>query len=603
LGLSIGKVGRTTCAALALLALGIAARTPADTTRGVVFAGDLPYRVDRTVRIPMRDGIRLAAVVYRPAGDNFRLPVIATMTPYIADGSHGTGVYFARHGYVFAAIDSRGRGDSGGEFNPWVNEGRDLHDALEWLAARPYADGRTATWGGSYLGKNQWAAAGLVPASLRTIVPVSAGLVGFDMGMRRNIPFAFMGRYLTLISGRVGNRNLYQDLDYWNAIFAQLSRGEVSWRNLDALAGNPSSIWQEWNDHPEQDAYWDSATPTDAQFAQIRIPVLTITGLYDDAQLGTLEFRRRWLARAGRDVRPGAYTVIGPWNHGGTRRPRTSLGGLDFGPDSALDVMKLQVEWYDWVLKGAPRPALLTDHFLYFITGSNRWAHAPDLEDATRALDVLYLSSPDTSAGSVSQRGELVHESPAHAVDTYVYDPGVPGFNEGVEAEDAVSENFLTDDRSVSRLHGDGLVYDSREYPKGVEIVGRPCVWLYAAMDVPDTDIRVQLFEVRSDGRSIFLAQDLMRARYRDGPRRATLVTPGHTDVYLFNEFPFVARTLAPKSRVRLVISPVGASIHQQRNRNSGGVVADETAADNRIAHVSVAIGTKLSAVAIPLGR
>jgi putative CocE/NonD family hydrolase len=570
-------------------------------------AGDqptgLPYRIDRCVRIPMRDGVMLGAVQYHPAGADTPLPVIATMTPYTADRFHDIGSYFARHGYIFVIVDSRGRGDSGGEFVPWMSEARDLHDALEWLATRKYANGQTATWGGSYAGKNQWGAAGLQPRSLRTIVPASAGFVGFDMGMRRNIPFSYMQRWLTLISGKAANREHFADLEYWIAAYFELSRGDVSWRDFDALTGNPSPIWQQWADHPQFDGFWDAASPTDEQFAGIRIPVLSITGLYDDAQLGSLEFRRRHLQQVPAAAWLRDYTIVGPWDHAGTRDPRANLGGLDFGPDSVLDIKKLHLEWYDWILRDGKRPTVLQDRFVYFVTGSNRWAHAADLDAATGRMEVLHLSSLRKSGGSISERGQLVNDAESQEHDTYVYDPSLPAHNEGVEGEDAVSDSFLIDDRSVSRLRGDGLVYDSDVYAEGIEVVGRPWVRLYVSMDVPDTDIRVQLFEVRKDGVSVFLAQDLMRARYRQTARQATLVTPGRLDVYLFDQFPFVARTLATGSRLRLVISPVGASIHQQRNRNSGGVVADETARDNRVAHISVALGPQLSSVAIPHGR
>ncbi len=80
-------------------------------------------------------------------------------------------------------------------------------------------------------------------------------------------------------------------------------------------------------------------------------------------------------------------------------------------------------------------------------------------------------------------------------------------------------------------------------------------------------------------------------------------MTPGEIDEYIFDQFPFIARTLVAGSRIRLVISPASASIHQQRNRNSGGVVADETSKDNRVARVSVLLGPNGSTVSIPIGR
>jgi hypothetical protein len=172
-----------------------------------------------------------------------------------------------------------------------------------------------------------------------------------------------------------------------------------------------------------------------------------------------------------------------------------------------------------------------------------------------------------------------------------------------VEGEESVGPRYLLDDTSVTRLNGDGLIYDTAEYAEGAEIVGRPVARLWLSMDVPDTDIRVQLFEARKDGGSVFLGHDWIRARYRNDSRQATLVTPGKRELYVFDQFPFMARALTPGSRLRLAISPLGASIHQQRNRNSGGVVADETARDNRIAHVAVALGPKLSTLTIPYGR
>lgn len=593
------RAGLVTLMTLAVVALVGGVATPAVADQPTT----LPYRLDRNVRIPMRDGVTLGALVYRPADSDAPVPVIATLTPYMADRFHDVASYFAQHGYVVALIDCRGRGDSGGEFDPWMSDANDYFDALGWLASRPYADGQTATWGGSYAGKNQWAVAGLRPPSLRTIAPAAAGFVGYDMGMHRNVPFSFMQRWLTLISGKAGNRRLFEDTAYWNAVYAELSRGEVPWRKLDELSGNASPIWKRWVDHPMLDSFWDAPSPTDEQFAKIDIPVLSITGTYDDAQLGTLQFRRRHYELAAAPALDRHYTVIGPWTHAGTRAPNALVGGLDFGPESLVDMKELHLEWYDWIMKAGMRPAFLQDRFVYFVTGSNLWQHARDLQAATARTEVLSLSSLKTRGDSVAERGQLLNRASRQPSDRYVYDPSLPAHNEGVEGEDSVSQRYLIEDNSVTRLQGDGLVYDTEAYPDGTDIVGRPTVRLFVSMDVPDTDIRVQLFEIRKDGGSVFLGQDWIRARYRNGARQVSLVTPGKVEEYVFDQFPFIARSLSPGSRLRLAISPLGASIHQQRNRNSGGVVADETARDNRVAHVAIALGPKSSTVTVPYGR
>jgi uncharacterized protein len=443
-----------------------------------------------------------------------------------------------------------------------------------------------------------------LPLHLTAIAPASAGYVGFDMGMVRNVPFPWMQRYLMKISGRTHNDQLYDDLEYWNAAFAELSRGATPYRDFDVMIGRPSAVWREWVDHPERDAFWDAASPTDDEFARITLPVLAITGLYDDAQTGSLEFCRRHLANASLAAAAGQYLVIGPWDHAGTRDPKRHLGGLDFGPGSVLDVRQLHVDWYGWIMKGGPQPSFLADHFVYFIAGSNRWASAANLGAATRLTRTLYLSSPGASGGSVATRGALLDVPPARPrrIDSYHYDPALPAHNEGFEGADAVGPEYLVDGSSAERLDGDGLIYDTVPAPVAIEIVGRPRVVLGVSLDVPDTDIRIQLFEVKSDRSYVFLCQDQMRARYRKDDRRATLVTPGELEAYVFDRFSFVARTIAQGSVIRLVISPLGASIHQQRNRNSGRNVADETAKDNRAATVSVVLGRDSSWLELPCG-
>src|SRR4029434_9594138 len=99
------------------------------------------YALRWGVKVPMRDKIELNATLYLPKTPDGSLPktsVIFTLTPYISDTYHARGAYFASHGYVFALVDVRGRGNSGGEFEPFANEPRDGHDVVEWLATQPF---------------------------------------------------------------------------------------------------------------------------------------------------------------------------------------------------------------------------------------------------------------------------------------------------------------------------------------------------------------------------------------------------------------------------------------------------------------------------------
>lgn len=147
---------------------------------GAAKTDEPPVDMQWGLKIPMRDGVQLNATVYLPHANSQRLPVIFTFTPYIGDSYTPRAMYFARHGYVYALVDVRGRCNSGGSFEPFVNEGRDGYDVVEWFARQPYCDGKVAMWGGSYAGFDQWTVLKEFPPHLATIVPAAAAHPGVD---------------------------------------------------------------------------------------------------------------------------------------------------------------------------------------------------------------------------------------------------------------------------------------------------------------------------------------------------------------------------------------------------------------------------------------
>ncbi len=139
------------------------------------------------VKIPMRDGVTLNATVFQPHAQKEPLPVIFTFTPYIGDSYTDRAMYFAQHGYVYALVDVRGRGNSGGSFEPFANEAKDGYDIVEWLAKQSYCNGKVTMWGGSYAGFDQWTTLKEFPPHLATIVPAAAAHPGVDFPFEYNI--------------------------------------------------------------------------------------------------------------------------------------------------------------------------------------------------------------------------------------------------------------------------------------------------------------------------------------------------------------------------------------------------------------------------------
>jgi putative CocE/NonD family hydrolase len=533
----------------------------------------------------MRDGVKLNATLYKPGRTDGPRPVLFSLTPYGADTYHERAMYFARHGYTFALIDVRGRGNSGGDFEPFAHEGPDGHDIVEWLTRQPWCNGKVGMWGGSYAGYNQWATLKERSPHLATIVPAAAAYPGLDFPGRSGILMKYGARWLTFVAGRTVNQKLFQDSDYWLAKFWSAYDGHVPMCELDRFVGNPTPHFQKWLDHRTPDSYWDAMVPTDKDYARLNTPILTITGHYDANQPGALEYYRRHMQHGSEAGRHRHYLIIGPWDHAGTRTPTAEVGGVPFGLHSLVDLNALHKQWYDWTMDDGPRPAFLRGRVAYYVAGAEEWRYARSLDALGAEPCKLYLTSRDGAANDAVHSGRLSPEPPAaSAPDRYVYDPldVRPGQLEREEVK-----NFLTDQRDALSLFGSGLVYHSDPFVRPTEVTGTVKLTAWLALDVPDTDFAAALYEVRQDGASILLTHDRLRARYRESLRREVLVKRDEINRYDFKGFTFFSRRLAPGSRLRLVLRAPN-SIFWEKNYNSGDRVERETRSDARTAHVTL---------------
>jgi putative CocE/NonD family hydrolase len=584
-------------AALAVLVLSAAAALGAGKA-----APDPAIDLTWGARIPLRDGVRLNATIYRPAGQAAPLPAVFTLTPYISDTYHERAMYFARHGYVFALVDVRGRGNSEGIFEPFAKEARDGADVVEWLATQPWCDGKVAMWGGSYAGFDQWAVLKEHPPHLATIVPAAAARPGVDFPFFKNVFSSYVLQWLTLTSGDTPNWHLFGESSFWLQKYRELAVSHRPFRELDRVVGNTSTVFQKWLEHPRPDAYWDSMAPTPEDYRKIDIPILTITGDYDGDQPGAMSYYREHMEFGSAAARARHYLVIGPWDHAGTRTPKRNVGGLEFGPASLVDLNDLHRRWYDWTMKDGARPDFLKRRVAYYVVGpgAEEWKYADDL-DSISTPRKLYLDSADGRPDEVFHAGTLSEEAPKGASpDSWTDDPLDTRFAD-LETKDV--ENFLTDQTDALNLFGGGVVYHTAPFPKPEEISGFARLALWMSLDVPDTDFQAELSEILPDGSSVLLTSDLVRARYRDSLRAARLVTPGKIERYDFTGFAWFSRRVSKGSRLRLLIrSPQTISL--ERNYNGAGPVAEESGKDARAAHVRLYHDAKHpSALEIPVAE
>jgi putative CocE/NonD family hydrolase len=544
------------------------------------------------VKIPMRDKVELNATLYLPKSGG-KTPLIFTLTPYISDSYHARAAYFALHGYAFALVDVRGRGNSAGEFEPFAQEPRDGHDVVEWLAQQPFCDGKVTMWGGSYAGFDQWATAKELPPHLATIVPVASAHPPLDYPSLDNIGECYDVQWFTHTSGKASQANLFGDSKFWRTKFLDAYKKHIAFKALDSFVGNPSVNFQRILKHPTADAYYDAMTPTVDQFKKIILPILTITGQYDGDELGAMTFYRDHLADASPEARAKHFLIIGPWDHAGTRTPTDESGGVKFGSAALLDLNDLHRQWYDWTLKGGSKPEFLKDQVAYYLlapgnSGANgEWKYADNFENLVANPKNFYLDSRNGDANGVFRSGSLTETQPKQGTDKFIYDPLDTRRGEETEGIEQNEKTAGLDQRLALSIGNDGLVYHTDPLPNETPLVGCPRLSLWVSIDTPDTDLSADLYEIQPDGTSIALWSDLRRLRYRDSLREGKLVKPGEIVKCDFNPGLFVARRLMKGSRLRLVVSSSN-SIFWQKNYNSGGVVADETAKDARTCHVQI---------------
>lgn len=553
--------------------------------------------VERDLLIPMRDGVKLATDIYRPAAAG-RYPVLVHRTPYSKDDWWVVGtlmfspVAAVERGYVVVVQDSRGRFKSEGEWVPFFCEGSDGYDTVEWAAAQPWSDGRVGIYGSSYNGVTTIQALVAAPPHLKACVSYMTGAnyhqgwvySGGAFELAFNLWWALHQGWDTVSRLGLNEPELEQML-------ARLTLGVTEPReairhlpqlNHPLFQGGIARYYDEWLAHPKYDGYWEQVDAV-AHAVNIKVPVLQISCWYDGFLKGHLDLNEALKSHPDRRVRDTHEFVIGPWEHMSYLGVRKSAAGeREFGPAAVSGptmVAPLALEWFDrWVAeKQTAAPG--AKRVRYFVMGSNAWHEAdawPPPHTATR----YYLRSggrANTRCGD----GVLETEAPGNEpADSYVYDPASPVPTAGGRSMAPSLCPAGVQDQAEVEQRDDVLVYTAPRLTVPLTIAGPVSVALFASSSAPDTDFTGKLVDVQPDGYCAGIAEGIIRARYRNGMDREVLLTPGEV-VELSIDLLAVAHTFQTGHRVRLEISSSNFPKYD-RNLNVAAPLAAVSAADMR---------------------
>lgn len=567
-----------TTAIFAPTALAQSTASAADATRPMPPPAPLPpsMRFALDTRIPMRDGVTLSARIWRP-GAAGRYPVVMQHTPYLSDEAQARARKFVAAGYAYVSIDRRGRGTSEGRFVPLEGTGADGADAIAWLAAQDWSDGRVATMGGSYRGTTQWQTLAYAPPALKAAVPTASVYPGWDYPAQRGIPYGGIAQWLAFTSGRASNLQLYGDEGYWREQQLRVHRGEATFARLAEISGAPQDAFATWLARPN--SAWRAVNPSPAQYAAMTPPILTITGYFDGDQDGALRYYEEHRRHAPPAARDAHLLLIGPWDHAGTLYPSKEVGGLRFDDAALLDLDALHIAWFDHLLRGKPRPAALAGRVNYYVMGAETWRSAERIEAIADATWSLYLRADGAPGPRLDPR-----PGPRQPASQYVYDPRLDRHGADWAARGLPQDRLtrIDDDSGRPRLRFDSAPIDA---PRTV--CGRIRLDASIAIDTPDTDILAEVHAIDREGRVAKLGEDKIRARFRLGEDRETLAQPGRIERWRFDRFWWSCRRLTAGTRLRLTIGPLDDP-YFQKNFNSGGRIGHERIEDAHTATVRI---------------
>ncbi|GAC1325944.1 MAG: CocE/NonD family hydrolase [Chloroflexota bacterium] len=529
--------------------------------------------IDFNCRVPMRDGVQLAADVYRPTGDG-TYPVILRRTPYLRTNPAAVDAmrYFVERGYVYVCMDVRGRGDSDGDFVPYRCEGVDGYDAIEWAATQAWSNGAVGTIGGSYEARIQWLTALETPPHLRAMVAVVSPSDPF-VESPTGTPSPMHLCWHTMTSGR-GMQNVH--IIDWMTVYKHLPL-----QTMDERVGRTIARWREEVLHDRLDEYWRALCYQD-KFSQVDLPVLHISGWYDDEQIGTpLNFAGMVRGAASERSRKNQRLLMGPWTH--QVNTASKVGEIDFGPSAIIDMNAYLLAWWDHTLRGNDVSVADDYPVRIFIMGRNEWRDEREWPPARAQEKLLYLRSggrANSRFGDGSLRFETPDDEPP---DSYTSDPAnpVPFITEPLS-----NQIGGPDDYAAVQRRDDVLVYTTSPLDAEIEVTGPVRAVLYASSSAPDTDFMVMLLDVHPNGFAQRLCDGMVRARFRAGMDCPTPIEPGRVECYAIDLWN-TAQLFRRGHRIQVQVTS-SAFPKYDRNLNTGaplGTTTECAAATQQIYH------------------
>jgi putative CocE/NonD family hydrolase len=491
-------------------------------------AATFDSHVRESVMVAMRDGVRLATDVYRPARRGVyaigRFPVVVARTPYNKEGEHAKGEFFARQGYVFVAQDCRGFFASEGRFSPMVYEGVDGYDTIEWAASQGWSNRRIGTTGASYLALVQYAAMAEQPPHLEAVY-AAVGPTNYyrDTAWRGGIPS--LG-WPVWIANAAAGRTLAPDR---KTQIEETVREPAAWlrqapparMSLFEALPDHAAAYAAFYRHPFFDDYWRNPGFWPEGFIQRMktVPALLVSGWYDSFAEPTLRLFRSLSAKAT------SHVIVGPWPHAYGKR---ECGEALFGEDAALDERALQLAWFDRWLRKSDTTAVSAPVRYFMIGGGPGYSEERMQPGGSwKESDVWPPQNVRPLILHLDKNARLAEPAPEKpGAETYIFDPADPTPVVGGRYRNGC---IVDVDSSVLRRRDDIVRFSTAPLEVPMEITGAVSLELNVRTSARDADFIARLVDVWPDGYAMPVAEGQVRLSRRTGGVKSDRVKPGDT--------------------------------------------------------------------------
>jgi putative CocE/NonD family hydrolase len=547
------------------------------------------------VMVTMRDGVKLATDIYRPAlhgsAVEGQFPAILMRTPYNkTDRAKQYADYFVSHGYVVVVQDVRGRYHSQGHWQMLRDDVNDGFDTTEWIGQQPWSAKSIGTVGTSYEGGVQHALGVGNAPNVKAMIPLFAVSNTGQYGIRHNGAFELrFFNWIFSMGDPSGDPNLVAASRAASDPAAAPVLADLTHHVSDYLQALPlrrgttplkfAPDYETWlieaMSHGDNDKYWkDSGTGVVDHVSEYKdIPEYHVTGWYDSWTLPVANLNYVSLRAHKQSLQ---RLIVGPWIHSS---PGISHAGeAEFTPDAAINLHAFELRWFDHWLKAIDNGVDREPPVRIYVMGGGDahktaegrifvGGHWRDEQEwpVARTVPTSYYLHGD---------GALSPEKPAaHVPVSYRYDPHhpVPTLGGNLSSQGKLATQGVADQRCHAGVgfcidsnplsaRNDVVVFQTPALAEDMELTGRLIVKLWAASDSPDTDFTAKLIDVYPPnpdfpaGYDLNVGDSIVRARYRNSLAKAELLKPGHPYEFTIELYP-TSLVVKRGHRIRLDIS------------------------------------------------